>query len=64
MSDDALNMQTLLFRCYRAIEEAIYSDDGMDGSSGEELLKEIVPLLTDADQATLWHEKEIRGYVE
>ena len=34
-------LDTLLLLCQRAIEDAVYCEDGLDGAGGEEVLKEI-----------------------
>jgi len=57
-------IQTILFRCYRAIEEAIFSDEGLDGDVGQAVLNEIQPHLHKKDNAILLEEEKNREQEE
>ena len=53
-------LQTVLMRAYRLIQDAIYSDDGADGDEGQAILDDIRPMLSDGDRQTLDREDAIR----
>lgn len=50
----------VLFACYRAIEDAIYSEDGLDGDDGQSVLAKIVPHLKREDRRILVDEERTR----
>jgi len=41
MKNDKYNISDLLWLCQRAVEDAIYCEDGLDGAIGVDVIKEI-----------------------
>lgn len=54
------NINFVLFACYRAIEDAIYTEDGLDGDAGGKVLDMIIPHLSDEYKQILRDEELLR----
>ena len=52
------DVRDVLLACYRAIEAAIYHEDGLDGDDGQEVLELVVPHLKPQDQQALADEEQ------
>lgn len=54
-------VKKVLFEAYRAIEQAIYSEDGLDGDDGAKVLSLIIPHLRKKDWEQLKIEEAERN---